>query len=805
MMPPCPALLLTVALFSQAPAQAEGPLHRQFSAVPFTEVKLQDEFWALRIQTNREKSLPHNFKWCEQTGRISNFAKAAGLVPGKFEGIYFNDSDVYKVLEGAAYSLADRRDPELEKTVDEVIAKIAAAQQKDGYLNCYYTLVEPTKRWTNLPVMHELYCSGHLMEAAVAHYRATGKKTFLDVAVKLADHIDRTFGPDKKLGVPGHEEIELALVKLYQATNEERYFKLAKFFIDLRGDGSRRKLDGEYDQDHMPVRKQSEIVGHAVRAMYLYSGVADVAAFTGDKELIGAMGRLWRNVVEQKMYVTGGIGARHAGEAFGAAYELPNDSAYCETCAAIGLALWAHRLNLLHGDAQYADVLERTIYNGILSGIALDGQHFFYVNPLASNGGHHRQPFFGCACCPSNVVRFVPSIPGYVYATTADAIYVNLYAAGSANVSLGGKTVKLTQATRYPWDGKVKISVGPQTPTQCAIALRVPGWCKQAKIVVNGETIEKPELKKGYAVVNRQWKAGDAIELDLAMPVERIEAHPAVRANAGRVAIQRGPIVYCFEAVDNGGKAKNIVLPHDPKFATEHRKDLLGGVTVVKAVDNKGRAVTAVPYYSWDHRQPGEMLVWARQEGKRRNVGQVSNLPGGKPVPGAAKDEDPAWQGKLYRALDPATLGPAEPPTEAELTTVTASHCHSADAVEALNDGVEPKNSNDHDIPRFTWWDHRGSKEWVQYEFPAARKVSAVSVYWFDDTRRHGQCRVPESWRLLAKDGTGWKPVAGESGFGTELDKYNRAALKEVETSALRIEVQLKKGFSAGILEWKVE
>jgi len=651
------AILLSLA----AVARAEDTQHRKLSAVPFNEVKVQDEFWAPRIQTNREKSLPHNFKWCEQTGRISNFAKAGGLMPGKFEGIFFNDSDVYKVLEGASYSLADKPDAALEKTVDDAIAKIAAAQQKDGYLNCFYTIAKPGQRWTNLKDMHELYCGGHMIEAAVAHYRATGKKTFLDVAVKFADHVDRTFGPQKRHGAPGHEEIELALVKLYQASGQQRYLDLAKFFIDLRGDKTQREIWGAYHQDHLPVCKQSEIVGHAVRAMYLYSGVADVAAYSRDQELIDAMHRLWRNVVEEKMYITGGIGARHASEAFGDAYELPNDSAYCETCAAIGLALWAHRLNLMHGDAQYADVLERVLYNGILSGIALDGERFFYVNPLASNGSHHRQPFFDCACCPSNVVRFVPSVPGYVYAVdegrsplstgeksskesagrdARKTIHVNLYVAGTAKIKIGESTVKLTQETRYPWDGKVKLSIEPDGLDVFAICLRIPSWCKDARVKVCGSAVKQPDIERGYLRLNGPWRPGDAIELDLPMEIQRIEAHPRVKADAGRVALQRGPIVYCFEAVDNGGPIREMVLPRDPKFTAEYRKDLLGGVTVIKSVDAKGRAILAVPYHVWDHRQPGEMAVWITQDGK----------------PTAPKADDPAWQGKLYRPLD-LTIG----------------------------------------------------------------------------------------------------------------------------------------------------
>jgi DUF1680 family protein len=637
-------LLAVMMTFPQV-SQAEQPAHRKLNAVPFTAVKVQDAFWTPRLRTNREVSLPHNFKWCEQTGRFSNFAKAGKLIEGKFEGIYFNDSDVYKVLEGASYSLADHPDPVLEKAVDEVIAKIAAAQQSNGYLNCYFTLVKPDEKWANFRSMHELYCAGHLFEGAVAHAQATGKRTLLDVALKFANHIDETFGPDKRHEVPGHEEIELALVKLYQATGQAKYFELAKFFLDIRGDKSQRKeIFGLYCQDHLPVREQSEIVGHAVRAMYLYAGVADVAAYTGDQGYIDAMDRLWKDVVLRKMYITGGIGARHQGEAFGNAYELPNETAYCETCAAIGLAFWAHRLNLMHADAQYADVLERALYNGVLSGLGMDGEHFFYVNPLASDGKHHRQPFFSCACCPSNLVRLVPSIPGYVYAASREAIYVNLYVAGSGEVACADGKVRLTQETRYPWDGAVTLTVEPQQPATFDLNLRIPAWCKGAKLSVNGQPIEKLDLTKGYARLNRQWKAGDAIQLDLPMEIRRMEAHPKVAANVGRVAVQRGPIVYCFEAVDNKEDVRNILLPHDPRFVAEHRPQLLGGVTVLQGVDRQGRPITAIPYYAWDHREPGAMIVWVRQDGK-------SSTPDAN---------DPSWEGRLYRPLDPASLEKVE-------------------------------------------------------------------------------------------------------------------------------------------------
>jgi DUF1680 family protein len=760
------------------------------SGVPFTQVKVHDQFWAPRIATNREKSLAHNIKWCEQTGRISNFAKAAGLIPGKFEGIYFNDSDVYKVLEGAAYSLADRRDPGLEKTVDEIIAKIAAAQQPNGYLNTYFTLVAPEKRWTELQSKHEMYCGGHMIEAAVAHYRATGKRTFLDVAVKFANHLLDTFGPDKRHEIDGHEEIELALVKLYQVTNDERYAKLAQFFIDIHGDASQRSLFGPYCQDHMPVREQSEIVGHAVRAMYLYSGVADVASLSGDRALVAAMDRLWHDVVERKLYVTGGIGARHAGEAFGDPYELPNRTAYCETCAAIGLALWAHRLNLMHSDAQYADVLERTLYNGILSGVGLDGEKFFYVNPLASAGNHHRQPFFGCACCPTNVARFMPSVPGYVYAQSGRDIFVNLYAASTAKLTLGDTPVTFTQATRYPWDGQVRLGVELARPETFAVCLRIPQWAGEWGVRINGDR-QTPRLVRGYARIERTWKSGDAIEIELPMAIQRVEAHPLVKDDAGRVAVQRGPIVYCFEQADQEMPVRTIVLAKDPQFTAEHRPELLGGVTVIKGVDVHGKPILAVPYYAWDHRQPGPMAVWVYQEGKSKT----------------ADPSDPTWKGELYRRLDAARLGPSEPLTlsMAEQMVATASHCHASDAVGALNDEIEPRNSNDSSIPRFTWWDHRGKREWVQYDFDENRKVSAVAVYWFDDTPRNGHCRPPRSWRLLYRDGENWKPVLGVGAYGVEVDRYNRVTFNPVTTTALRIEVELQGEYSGGILEWRVE
>ena len=782
----------------RAARAAESVSPRRLTIVPFTAVHVEDEFWAPRIRTNRERSIPHNLKWCEETGRISNFAKAAGLMEGKFEGIYFNDSDVYKVLEGASYALAQQPDPQLEKEVDRIIGLIAAAQRPDGYLNTYYTLTGLDKRWTNLPVMHELYCAGHLFEAAVAHYRATGKRTFLDVAIKLADHIDSIFGPGKKYGVPGHEEIELALVKLYEVTGEKRYLDLAKFFIDERGNTTHRQSYGPYCQDHLPVRQQSEIVGHAVRAMYLYSGVADVAAYTGDPELMAAMDRIWKDVTLRKMYITGGIGARHEGEAFGEAYELPNESAYCETCAAIGLVLWAYRLGLMHGDAQYADVLERTLYNGVLSGVALDGEHFFYVNPLASAGDHHRQPFFGCACCPTNVVRLIPSVPGYVYAVRPAQgdhpaeLFVNMYIGGEAKIDLGfPQPVNIRQKTRYPWDGRVELTISPPSEAEWTLRLRIPFWCREATVAVNDEPaapVVLSQLDRGYYLVRRKWKDGDKITLNLAMPVERIEAHPKVLADRGRVAVQRGPIVYCLEAVDNGFDVRSAVLARDPQFETEFRPDLLGGIVVIKGTAADGRRLTFVPYHLWDHRDPGPMVVWVRQAGKPRH-----------PDP-----NDPSWEGRLYRPLDPASLTGDETLTATEAARPSASHCWRNDSVEALNDGIEPKDSNDHSIPRFTWWDHRGSQEWVQYDWDKPVAVKGVRVYWFDDEPRGGHCRLPASWRILYRKGETWVPVNVPGSLPVVKNGWSEVQFEPVETTGLRLEVQLQPTWSGGILEWQV-
>src|SRR3954469_21244313 len=529
-------LTLLACLFPISPsAFAEQKL----TPVPFTEVKVRDAFWAPRMETNRVVTIKHDIEMCEQTGRISNFEVAGGLKAGEFKGIHYDDSDVYKVIEGASYSLSTHPDPQLEKYLDDLISKIAAAQRPDGYLYTFHTIKDGARdRYTNLKDGHELYCGGHMIEAAGAHCRATGRKNFLDVATKFADHVASVFGPGKRHGVDGHEEIELALFKLADVTGDRKYSDLAQFFVAERGNASSgRPLLGRYYQDFEPVTQLKEVLGHAVRMTYLLCAMTDVAARTDNAEYRAAVDRLWDDLVGTKMYITGGIGARHEGEAFGDAYELPNETAYNETCAAVGNALWNHRMNLLHGDAKYADVVERIIYNGFLSGVSLQGDKFFYVNPLASRGGHHRQEWYSTACCPVNVVRFLPSLPGYVYATSEDGVYVNLYAQSDATIPVKGQKLRVSQETAYPWDGKIKLTLHPQRPGPFSVFLRIPEWVEpnSVKLTVNGDRIAHVPQNNGYAPVRVVWNDGDTIELDLPMPVKRVKANPKVEADKGRV------------------------------------------------------------------------------------------------------------------------------------------------------------------------------------------------------------------------------------------------------------------------------
>ncbi|HEX8520867.1 MAG TPA: beta-L-arabinofuranosidase domain-containing protein [Tepidisphaeraceae bacterium] len=756
---------LILAVMLAATAQA------QLTPVPFTAVRFTDNFWAPRLEKNRSVTIPHNFKTCEATGRISNFTKAAGKMPGGHEGYFFNDSDLYKALEGAAYSLALHPDPALDKQCDAIIADIAAAQREDGYIYTFYTLRnELDKRFTNLKDQHEMYCAGHLIEAAVAHHQATGKRNFLDVAVKLANYLDSVFGPEKKHQVDGHEEIEIALFKLARESNDDKYSKLASFFLSIRGTDNGRKKWGPYYQDDTPIQDMQEVHGHAVRMMYLMCAATDAAA-AGNEAYRSAVERLWDNMVRKKMYITGGVGARHEGEAFGDAYELPNETAYNETCAAIGNALWSHRMNLLFADAKYADVVEQVIYNGFLSGWGLSGDKFFYVNPLASNGKHHREPWYPCACCPPNVIRFIPQLQGMAYATSQGKLFVNLYGSSEARI---GKDVRVRQEANYPWDEIVKLHVDSRA-NPLAVHLRIPGWCKGASIKVNGERTEL-KVSSGYAILpERKWDGeSDTIELRLPMPIERVKADPQVKADEGRVALRRGPIVYCAEAVDDNNRVSNLILSPDAKLQAEHRDDLLGGVTIIKGnvqarqqEDQPVRGVEfqAVPYYAWDHRGAGEMAVWL--------------------------------------AEDVQHARPLRTPTIANTSKASASHVN--DSLEALSDDANINSSHDREIPRFTWWDHKGTSEWVQYDFEKPATISATEVYFFDDTSVGGHCAPPQSWKLLFKDGDEWKPVEAQSDYPVAVDQFSGIRFTPVTTSALRLQVQLQPNASAGVLEWRVK
>ncbi|HCF94146.1 MAG TPA: six-hairpin glycosidase [Verrucomicrobia bacterium] len=768
--------------------------------VPFTDVHIEAGFWLPRMETNRKVTVPYDFQKCEETGRNSNFAKAAGMIPGDFEGIFFNDSDVFKIIEGAAYTLALHPDPELDAYLDDLIGKIAGAQEEDGYLYTART-INPEKpgggasgpRWGNIRDLHELYNVGHLYEAAVAHYQATGKRTLLDVAIKNADLIAREFGPGKRQDPPGHEEIEIGLARLYRVTGDSKYLDLAKFFLDVRGRADTHTLYGFYAQDHLPVIEQKEAVGHAVRAGYLYSGMADIAALTGDAQYVDAIGTIWDNIVSKKLYLTGGIGARHAGEAFGDNYELPNRTAYNETCAAVANAMLNHRLFLLHGDSKYIDVLERVIYNGFLSGVSMEGDTFFYPNPLEADG-HQRSPWFGCSCCPANVVRFVPSLPGYAYATRDSELFVNLYYEGSAEMALeSAGAVKIRQKTEYPWDGRIEMQLEVENPSEFALNLRIPGWAMgvpvpsdlyrytdprpgKPELSVNGTSVELLAAK-GYATIQREWKTGDRIVLELPMQIRRVVAHPEVEADRGRVALERGPIVFCAEGIDNGGRVFDFVLPDEAELRFEKRDDLLNGVGVltgqaqsVQRSEDGGliiqpKQLTAIPYYAWAHRGPGEMQVWF--------------------------------------AHTPEYAVPAPLPTIASTSALSVSHCWSADSITAINNLEMPESSSDQNVGRQTFWDHRGTAEWLQYDFLAPTKISGTSVFWFDDTGS-GSCRVPAACKVLVKTDGVWTAPA-ESTMPCEKDVFNTLEFPAVEAEGIRLEIQLQPDYSAGVLEWSVE
>ncbi len=807
-----PTLAICSALLCAAPAFAASDY--PVKAADIKNVVVTGGFWLPRFETNRVVTVRADFRKCEETGRLANFREAAKRAQGTFKGIPYDDSDVFKVIEGAAYTLATHPDPKLEKFLDDLIADIAGAQEPDGYLYTARTLgMEKVKGFKRAPMMgpvrwsacggsHEFYNMGHMMEAGVAYYEATGKRSLLDFAVKAADMMDRTFGdgPGKIKRVPGHEEIELALCKLYRTTGDVRYLNLSKTLLDFRGGGAAGI------QNHLPVVQQTEALGHAVRAGYLYTAMTDVAALMGDPAYRAASERLWENVVCRKLHLTGGIGA-HArvkyrdpklgtgGEAFGEEYDIPNYKAYLETCAAIANALWNERLFLFSGDGKYMDVIERIIYNGFLSGISLSGDEFFYQNPLTSRGGYRRSKWFGTSCCPVNIVRFIPQIASFAYSTRDNSAYCNLFIDSKATLALPSGDVRIAQRTDYPWSGDSALEVAPAKDGQrFALKVRVPGWAagrpvpsdlyaqtspaseRDVSISVNGERVPL-SLDKGYCTIDRAWKSGDRVSISMAMPVKRIRAHRLVEADKDRLAVERGPVIYCAEGVDNAGRVLDLAIPADADFSLAD-VDVCG--IRMRALETTGRRVVCgikkctlgaqvpvklVPYFAWCHRGAGEMQTWF------------------------PTSERPFLENPVF-AL-----------------TATASHVYEHESTAAMFDGLFPSNGSAYDRhqSRTTFWPHKGTEEWVCVSLPSAEPLHGVDVYWFDD-EPVGGCRVPESWKVQVRGGANeeWRDLEGS--YPVRRGGWCGAGFAEQPSvQQIRIQVKLRSGFSAGICELRLK
>ena len=801
-------MALSALLVQGALAQSDKSGY-PITPVPFTSVKVTPgTFWGQRLEASRNVTIPLAFSKCESEGRYTNFSNAAEHLKDpskvfKVDGVMgysFDDTDPYKTIEGASYLLQTYPDKKLEAYVDSVIAVIASAQEPDGYLYTARTQnpehphgwAGPT-RWSKVEdLSHEFYNLGHLCEAAVAHYYATGKKSLLNVCMKFADCVCREVGdkPGQACVVPGHQIAEMGLAKLYIATGDKKYLDQAKFFLDKRGYTT---IKTEYSQSHIPVLQQDEAVGHAVRAGYMYAGMADVAALTGDKSYIDAIDRIWDNIVSKKYYITGGVGATSSGEAFGKNYELPNMSAYCETCAAIAQVYLNYRLFLLHGDSKYYDALERTLYNGVISGISIDGGRFFYPNPLQSMGQHQRQAWFGCVCCPSNAARFIPSLPQYIYAVKDNSFYVNLFAGNETNVKEGGKNVTFVQKTNYPWDGDIEMTM-KKASGQFALNIRIPGWVKGQvvpsdlynyvdgkhlgyTVTLNGQKLES-ELKDGYFVIDRKWKSGDKVSVHFDMEPRLVKANGRVTQDKGRAEIERGPLVYCAEWPDNSCDVLSVLLNQDPQY-TMGEKVIEG--TTVKTIttdaqtlnfDERGRLNTKderlvlIPYYAWAHRGNGNMTVW---------------MP-----------------------IDLNATTPALPPSLASESKVSASQ-RRLPALSAINDRLVPSDGNDRSVPYTHWWPKNNSTEWLQYDFKQAATISTSTVYWFDDGP-WGGCRVPKAWKIYYKDNSGeWQEVKNPTGYGTVKGAPNIVNFDPVTTSAVKLEIVQPEQHSCGVFEWSVK
>jgi len=805
--------LVTIALAAAMILPASAAKKQQQAAhgypinpVPFTAVKVTPgTFWGQRLEASRKVTIPLAFSKCEETGRYTNFSNAAEHLkdPSKVfpvGGLSFDDTDPYKTIEGASYILQTYPDKKLVQYIDSVLDVIASAQEPDGYLYTSRTQNPQhphewagDKRWSKEEdLSHELYNLGHMVEGAIAHYQATGSRKFLDIAIRYADCVCREVGPNQGQAcvVPGHQIAEMALAKLYLVTGEKKYLDEAKFFLDYRG---KTTIVHDYSQAHKPVIEQDEAVGHAVRAAYMYAGMADVAALTGDKDYIKAIDAIWDNIVTKKLYITGGIGATSNGEAFGKNYELPNMSAYCETCAAIGNVYVNYRLFLLHGDSKYYDVLERTLYNGLISGVSLEGNGFFYPNPLESMGQHQRQPWFGCACCPSNICRFIPSLPGYIYAVKDKNVYVNLFLSNKSNLTVAGKKVALSQTTEYPWNGDITVNVNQNAAGQFAMKIRIPGWVRNQvvpsnlyqytdgkrlgyTVTVNGSVVGAISAD-GYYTIDRRWKKGDKVQIHFDMEPRTVRANNKVEADRGMVSIERGPIVYCAEHPDNSFDIMGALINQNPQFTLG--KGEIAGTPVQTLttsaqtlnfnkqgkLEAQDQTLTLIPYYAWCHRGSGKMRVWLPQDLNATN--------------------------------------PSQPETLASQSKVTSS-TERMPALSAINDRLVPKDENDRSVPYTHWWPKKDCTEWLGYEFPQEATVQSATVYWYDDGP-WGGCRVPQSWRILYQDQQGqWQPVTGADGYPTDKGAACTVNFDPVKTKALRLEVTLPADNAAGLFEWSI-
>ena len=797
------AMILPASAAQKQKQQAHG---YPISPVPFTAVKVTPgTFWGQRLEASRKVTIPLAFSKCEETGRYTNFSNAAQHLkdPSKVfpvGGLSFDDTDPYKTIEGASYILQTYPDKKLVQYIDSVLDVIASAQEPDGYLYTSRTQNPQhphewagDKRWSKEEdLSHELYNLGHMVEGAIAHYQATGSRKFLDIAIRYADCVCREVGPNQGQAcvVPGHQIAEMALAKLYLVTGDKKYLDEAKFFLDYRG---KTTIVHDYSQAHKPVIEQDEAVGHAVRAAYMYAGMADVAALTGDKDYIKAIDAIWDNIVTKKLYITGGIGATSNGEAFGKNYELPNMSAYCETCAAIGNVYVNYRLFLLHGDSKYYDVLERTLYNGLISGVSLEGNGFFYPNPLESMGQHQRQPWFGCACCPSNICRFIPSLPGYIYAVKDKNVYVNLFLSNKSNLTVGGKKVALSQTTEYPWNGDITVNVDQNAAGQFAMKIRIPGWVRNQvvpsnlyqytdgkrlgyTVTVNGSVVGAISAD-GYYTIDRRWKKGDKVQIHFDMEPRTVRANNKVEADRGMVSIERGPIVYCAEHPDNSFDIMGALINQNPQFTLG--KGEIAGTPVQTLttsaqtlnfnkqgkLEAQDQTLTLIPYYAWCHRGSGKMRVWLPQDLNATN--------------------------------------PSQPETLASQSKVTSS-TERMPALSAINDRLVPKDENDRSVPYTHWWPKKDCTEWLGYEFPQEATVQSATVYWYDDGP-WGGCRVPQSWRILYQDQQGqWQPVTGADGYPTDKGAACTVNFDPVKTKALRLEVTLPADNAAGLFEWSI-